>query len=349
MDEGEDLLRQTQPAWDGGRVRLSDVHGALAICDRQGALLDLTAPARSLLARAGFTPPALPWPLPPSLWREALAAPAGVAGAWRTPADVCVSCTRYGVGASYTMLILEEVADPSGLLGRLHRQRLEATGRAAVALAHGLRLPLDTLCERARSLDGPARDGLGDDARVALRDISASAARLLDTVDAVLAYNRPEGEGAGSAALADVVAAAALAVRPVMLAQGNALTVEHDGAIGRVRGGPLALTQVFVNLLLNAFEAGGAGAEVRVATERREGPDGLVAYARVSDDGPGVLPALGPRLFEPFFTTKPGRSGLGLTLAREAAVAAGGDVRLEPSARGACFAVLLRPDDGGGR
>ncbi|HEU4537217.1 MAG TPA: hypothetical protein VFS00_24020, partial [Polyangiaceae bacterium] len=61
MDEGEDLLRPERPAWDGGRVRLSDVHGSLAVCDLRGSLLELTAPARSLLARAGFTPPALPW------------------------------------------------------------------------------------------------------------------------------------------------------------------------------------------------------------------------------------------------------------------------------------------------
>ncbi len=346
-DEGEDLHRRPAAAWDDGYLRLSDVHGALAVCDRQGALLRLTEPARSLLARAGFTPPSLPWPLPPSLWRESLAAPAGAAAAWRTPTDVCVSCRRFELGAAHVILFFEERYDPPGLPGRLHRQRLEAAGRASAALVHGLRLPLEALHERARWLEG-ASDGLDDEARGALRDVVAAAARLRDTVEAALAYGRP-GDDGEDAPLAGVVAAAALAVRPVMLAGGHALTVEHDGAAGRVRGGARALTQIFVNLLLNAFEAGGAGAEVRVTTGPGGPAEGPGARAYVFDDGPGVLPGLEPRLFVPFFTTKPGHSGLGLTLAREAAVAAGGDLRLEPSARGARFAVLLRAAEGEGR
>jgi signal transduction histidine kinase len=347
MREGEDLCRPGPGDRGGEYVRLSDVCGAFALCDRAGTLLHLTEPARSLLARAGFAPPSLPWPLPPSLWRESLGAAPGAPATWRTPSDVGVSCARYAVGAERVLLILEETSDAPGLPGRLHRQRLEAAGRASSALAHGLRPPLDALSDRARWLEGSLGDGAGAEARAAVRDIAAAAARLRGAVDAALAYTRAGAGGDDGAALAGVIAAAAGVVRPVMLARGHALTVAHDAAVGRVCGDPLALTQVFVNLLLNAFEAAGAGADVRVATERRDGPGGPAAVAVVCDDGPGVLPALAPRVFEPYFTSKPGHSGLGLTLAREAAVAAGGDVRLEPSPRGARFAVLLRPAAGG--
>jgi C4-dicarboxylate-specific signal transduction histidine kinase len=46
-------------------------------------------------------------------------------------------------------------------------------------------------------------------------------------------------------------------------------------------------------------------------------------------------------VFEPFVTSKPAGTGLGLTLAHEAAVSLGGHLRLEDCASGASFALIL--------
>jgi signal transduction histidine kinase len=62
----------------------------------------------------------------------------------------------------------------------------------------------------------------------------------------------------------------------------------------------------------------------------------------VTDDGPGVPEGVRESIFHPFFTTHPEGSGLGLTTAREAAREMGGDLILEPSARGARFVALLQ-------
>ncbi len=80
---------------------------------------------------------------------------------------------------------------------------------------------------------------------------------------------------------------------------------------------PIQLQQVFMNLLMNAYQAieeriakGGAPGEIRLRTELA---DGGVRIA-VSDNGVGMTPEVQRRIFDPFFTTKEVGVGTGLGL-----------------------------------
>ena len=110
----------------------------------------------------------------------------------------------------------------------------------------------------------------------------------------------------------------------------------------RVRGGADDLAQVFHVLLSNSARHA-PGARVEVVAQRR----GDVVEVRVCDDGPGVPPNLVGRLFQwgGRRPDSPGQ-GIGLQLARRLMLGLDGDLRWEPSARGACFVVLvpLSPD-----
>ena len=103
---------------------------------------------------------------------------------------------------------------------------------------------------------------------------------------------------------------------------------------------PDLLEQAIINLLKNAIDAVRArpGARVRLSCTLEEDQTVLT----VADNGPG-LPADDPEsAFVPFFTTKTGGSGIGLTLARQIALAHGG--RLEHRAgdpHGAVFQLIL--------
>lgn len=99
------------------------------------------------------------------------------------------------------------------------------------------------------------------------------------------------------------------------------------------------LTQVFANLIVNAAQAVESG-QVRVETRG----DADTVFVRVTDDGPGIPPALAERIFERGFTTKPkGGSGLGLFISRAIVERHGGSIRVdtEPGKPGARFTVEL--------
>lgn len=94
------------------------------------------------------------------------------------------------------------------------------------------------------------------------------------------------------------------------------------------------------NLIRNAAEAmeplGGGSVTVRADV------DGTALTFRVSDTGPGIPAALGPRLFRSFVTSgKLNGTGLGLAIVKRIVEEHGGSVELCSVPRGACFLITL--------
>lgn len=77
------------------------------------------------------------------------------------------------------------------------------------------------------------------------------------------------------------------------------------------------ISQVIVNLILNARDAVGENGRIRVETGLLPQQPGEVSrriFCRVEDNGPGIAPEVMDHLFDPFFTTKPPGQGTGLGL-----------------------------------
>ncbi len=88
------------------------------------------------------------------------------------------------------------------------------------------------------------------------------------------------------------------------------------------------LSQVLMNLLLNAAEATPAGEHITVSANRLTYVDSL--EIRVSDTGAGIPPDILPHVFEPFFTTKRGKgTGLGLSISQTYVRSHNGDIRVD--------------------
>lgn len=100
-----------------------------------------------------------------------------------------------------------------------------------------------------------------------------------------------------------------------------------DRAAVSAQGSFDTLTQVLLNLVLNAIDASPAGAVVRVASRRVD--EGV--ELRVDDEGSGIDDAHRDRVFEPFFTTKAvGQgTGLGLAVCHSLVARMGGALRFE--------------------
>ncbi|MGL4794025.1 MAG: two-component system sensor histidine kinase RstB [Aeromonas jandaei] len=101
------------------------------------------------------------------------------------------------------------------------------------------------------------------------------------------------------------------------------------------------LTRAVENLIGNALRY--AESEVTLSISRLQENYLL----EVSDDGPGINPALAHQIFEPFVRLdqsrdrRTGGTGLGLAIVRSIALHHGGDVALLPASKGACFCLTL--------
>jgi two-component system, cell cycle sensor histidine kinase and response regulator CckA len=118
---------------------------------------------------------------------------------------------------------------------------------------------------------------------------------------------------------------------------------------------PVQLTQVLINLAINARDAMPRGGRVVLRVRNRvlkyadttapgDMPPGDYVEIAVADTGHGLSPQVKLRLFEPFFTTKEEGQGTGLGLATSWTIvtAAGGFIRAESQeGQGATFRVFL--------
>ncbi len=99
------------------------------------------------------------------------------------------------------------------------------------------------------------------------------------------------------------------------------------------------LNQVWTNLIHNAIQAMDGKGEITIETFQR----GAEVGVSITDNGPGIPPAIMPRIFEPFFTTKPPGegTGLGLGISRGIVEKHGGRVEVESRPGRTAFTVLL--------
>ena len=99
------------------------------------------------------------------------------------------------------------------------------------------------------------------------------------------------------------------------------------------------MTQVFLNLFLNALAAMDRGGVLSVGVTRHD-EDSL--RVTVTDTGAGIRKEDLGRVFDPYYTTKPSGTGLGLAIVHRIVEAHGGEIRLESEpGKGTTFTILL--------
>jgi signal transduction histidine kinase len=110
-----------------------------------------------------------------------------------------------------------------------------------------------------------------------------------------------------------------------------------------IRGVPSQLTQILLNLCLNARDAMPSGGKLRVQTALMTLAEGERVRLRVADTGSGIAPELLPHIFESFVTSRPGQgTGLGLATVQRLARQHQGRVECQSEVgKGSCFDVYL--------
>jgi signal transduction histidine kinase len=124
----------------------------------------------------------------------------------------------------------------------------------------------------------------------------------------------------------------------------RATLVREFGQVPAVWASEGKLSQVFLNMLVNAAQAIEVGDPARHRITVRTWAEKDDAFAEVVDTGRGIPPENLERIFEPFFTTRKSGfgSGLGLTMCKTLVGEFGGDLRVESEpGKGSRFVVRL--------
>jgi CheY-like chemotaxis protein len=149
-----------------------------------------------------------------------------------------------------------------------------------------------------------------------------AVARGSDLVKELLSLTRKAPSNPALLSVAAVVEETSKLLRP-HLGDAVSLVLEATADRWRVRIDPTHLSQVLLNLAVNARDAMPDGGTLRITVEdvpgdAREGAgerSGDRVVLSVSDTGIGIPPDIQDRIFEPFFTTKEAGKGTGLGLA----------------------------------
>ncbi|HWB59696.1 MAG TPA: HAMP domain-containing sensor histidine kinase, partial [Chthoniobacteraceae bacterium] len=228
-----------------------------------------------------------------------------------------------------------------GLLGFTQQRRTLALAARRVSfvnrVSHELRTPLTNILLNldlaAESLDESASEPAR---RFAL--VREEAHRLGRLIENALTFSRKQRGSlkteAHACVPADVIRAVVEQFAPSFARR--ALEVRRSGDVADTRLIDAdAFAQILSNLLSNV-EKYVPGGIVEIASRLESG----VLIVTVTDEGPGIAPREAERIFQPFerldsrINEGASGTGLGLSIARDLATAAGGSLRLVPSAHG---------------
>ena len=220
-------------------------------------------------------------------------------------------------------------------------EKLATVGRLAAGVAHEVGNPLGAVSGYAELARGRLPADADPQLRDALERISAAADRIDRIVRDLLDFARPTPLEVLPMGLQGTVDAALRLAAVQGRFKGIAVDVDLSPDLPPVLADERHLSQVILNLLLNAGDAMQGAGRVTVAAGRQ----GDRVALTVSDTGPGIPPGDVPRIFDPFFTTKePGQgSGLGLAICHSIVESMGGTIDVaSPPGGGASFVVRLR-------
>ena len=258
--------------------------------------------------------------------------PAGLADRLAAAAEVLAAAIAQSAATQRAEEAARQVA---------HIGRVAMVGELASAISHELRQPLAAILVNGEI--GKQALARGQDARTVARlidDIIVDTNRANGMIEHVRSLLRKDAAPRTIVDVNMICAEAADLLRHDAIRRGIRLEVSLDSLAAPIRGQPIELQQVALNLLLNAFDAvmGGNERWVEIRTTRVEDTAQII----VSDSGPGLSQDARNRMFESFFTTKAHGLGMGLAIVRSIVERHCGRIHVETrDPGGATFRVTL--------
>jgi PAS domain S-box-containing protein len=210
-------------------------------------------------------------------------------------------------GQPAVQYVIRDVTESKSLrLAAQRMERLAALGEFSAMLAHEMRNSIGSIALNVRMLR--ERFEVPDPYRKNLQSLEKAVERIQAIIKAILDFARPAPPKLQPISINRVLESSLHQVEHEMEGAGIVVSRLYDASEPLVAIDVHQISQVFVNLLLNAKHAIDGDGKITVITDSR----GDSVDVRVVDTGKGIPPENMQRIFDPFFTTSSSGVGLGL-------------------------------------
>jgi signal transduction histidine kinase len=225
-----------------------------------------------------------------------------------------------------------------------HVNRHATAGELASSIAHELNQPLGSILTNAETaeliLSGQSPDL--NEVREILADIQRDDLRANEVIRRLRSFMRRTTFETRDIDLNELMRDVFDFLSVQAAAHNVALHLKASPEVLRVKGDPVQLQQVIINLIVNSMDAMDAIPYGRTVIGRAEMNGERSAVVSISDSGPGIPADKLTQVFDPFFTTKEQGMGIGLSIARTIILAHEGRIWAEnETGGGAVFHVSL--------
>jgi PAS domain S-box-containing protein len=220
----------------------------------------------------------------------------------------------------------------------MHSQKMESIGTLAAGIAHEVGNPLASISSIVQVLLRTISD---DFAKDKLGLVEAQVHRITKIIRDLVDFSRPSNYQVQPTDVVKTLTDAVEIVKMGKKAKEITFVTHVRRQVPLLSLVPDQISQVFINILLNAVDAlHGKRGIITSEVER----DNERVRVTITDNGQGIAPENMSKIFEPFFTTKPvgEGTGLGLWVSYGIVRSLGGDITVTSTwGQGTSFCIIL--------
>jgi two-component system sensor histidine kinase HydH len=237
------------------------------------------------------------------------------------------------------VLLFRDLSDVKALQEQVKRaERLASLGRLAAGVAHEIRNPLGALKGFLQYFQ--RKLPLQEQDKTYLTVMMKEVDRLNSVISNLLDFARPKNPVLEPCDIGDLIRHVLTLTESDVQSKEIDISLNIAEDLPQVRLDRDQMTQVFLNILLNAIQVMEPGGQIRVVAKSRAESNQL--EIAISDNGKGIPADDLPRIFDPFFTTKKRGAGLGLAIAYTIIENHHGEITVESEeGKGSIFRIRL--------
>ena len=256
--------------------------------------------------------------------------------------NIAMALAEFSALAIEKARLLERIVESEELLRR--NEKLSALGLLAGEVAHEIRNPLTVLkmLYHSLGLDFPKNDPRTEDVRI----MGEKMDHLNNIVEQILTFARNAEPQFKPSDVNKIINDLRILVRRKFAQQKVVLNTQLAENLPEAKADEQQLSQVFLNLTLNALEAMPNGGELKIkssSTQLQKNKNKVTnLQIEFSDTGSGMNSELRKKAFTSLLnSSKPGGTGIGLAIVNRIIESHGGEIKIRPNVKGTTFSVYI--------